>query len=199
MKNITSHLIALDEVLNGNWENNPGYEVGKLYYAKNAAGQIGQVVFMQFNVGDAAGAAVLLGSPVYPVIASGIFQNQVSDDADSSTIDVFPGCVGIACALVTDLYYGFMQVTGVSLMGILTDGNVTEGSLLLADIASGQERVLPIAYTQAVDENSTGTYTIYNAGNPNLVGTALADDASSLLVAGKALLNAWGLGMVLSI
>lgn len=129
-------------------------------------------------------AVAQIGSPLYVVLASGIWTGEVDDDYDSSQgilggyTGAGLGCGGAcaASAAPTAAGYCFMQTGGFSVVAWVTDGNVTAGQVLIGSSTDG----IWAGVTDEVSSSATLGQT-FAAGSSQVVGVATADDASTAL------------------
>lgn len=131
-------------------------------------------------------AVAVVGSPIYPVVASftvaGAF--LCSDDENGVGVVGQELCLGacLSSAATTAACYGFVQLSGLNLVALTTDGAVAAGGVLIPTATDGTWG--NAAATQAVNEAGSATYTVYNDCGYGM-GKALAADSSTTSAAGS--------------
>ena len=141
-------------------------------------------------------AVAAIGAPMYPVVANfnvaGGF--EVDDDEDAAGVLGQELCLGamMSTAAPTAAGYGFVQLSGLNIVALTTDGNVTAGQVIIPSTVDGTWN--GISATQAVDEGGSATYTVYNDCGLGM-GKALTADAGTALAAGTVWLCSRLLGL----
>lgn len=136
-----------------------------------------EFMFVKYNsgAGSVTGAA---GRIVYRVTTgtTGAVPGEVTMDYDSNAaataITAPNACAGMLMAALTDGKYGFVQRTGKNKKAMLTDGSVTAKCRLSISTTDGAVKILADA-----------------APPLEQIGIAIADDSSTTLAAGAAVLD----------
>lgn len=148
------NLIGIDPTSEQNDLSRAEFSLGSYY--SDVLGRVFK--FVRAEDGDIAA-----GDVVYYASADG---TEVTNDVSGGSRIGDKAC-GVACAGISDGYYGFIQVSGVGAVDLTTDGNVAAGSFLVGDTSNDGE-CKPMA-----------------ADSEHLVfGMALAADATTTLASG---------------
>jgi hypothetical protein len=117
-----------------------------------------EYMYVQYN---SAGATVpLVGAPAYLVGLSAVQVSALYSESQSGTINDVVGMIG---NVITNLYYGWIQISGNFVGAIDTSGAIAKGDQLIG----------------ATDENTTGRVALNTAPTNKCIGYAYTATAGN--------------------